>query len=104
MLFNLSGAFHFCEDDKDSETIFRSAFGGNRHFYWSFVEEDIPRWKGSSGFYNTNRSSWNWRHRDEEDYDSSSESDSSESDMTSDRVALGLRASGPLKLDDVKNA
>ncbi|PSR84555.1 Chaperone protein like [Actinidia chinensis var. chinensis] len=97
-------AFHFCEDGDDSETIFRSAFGVNRHFYWSFVEEDFPRWKGSSGFYNTNRTSWNWRHRDEEDYDSSSESDSSESDMTSDRVTLGLRASGPLKLDDVKNA
>ncbi|XP_057508978.1 uncharacterized protein LOC130791729 isoform X3 [Actinidia eriantha] len=97
-------AFHFCEDDDDIETIFRSACGGNRHFYWSFVGEDFPRWKSSSGFYNTNQTSWNWRHRNEEDYDSSSESDSSESDMMSDRVALGLSASGSLKLDDVKNA
>ena len=104
MLFNLSGAFHFCEDDDDIETIFRSACGGNRHFYWSFVEEDFPGWKSSSGFYNTNQTSWNWRRRNEEDYDSSSESDSLESDMMSDRVALGLSASGSLKLDDVKNA
>lgn len=41
---------------------------------------------------------------EEEDYDSSTESDSSESDLVSYRLALGLSASGPLKLDDVKNA
>ncbi|KAL7197342.1 hypothetical protein ACSBR2_019977 [Camellia fascicularis] len=97
-----SGNFHFCKDDIDVETIFRSSFGGNRHFYWSFVDEDFSRWRSSSGY--SNRTSWNWRHGDEEDYDSSTESDSSESDLASDRLALGLSAYGPLKLEDVKNA
>jgi hypothetical protein len=48
----------------------------------------------------------NWRYRVEEDYDYSSESDSNdlESNFASDRLALGLRAYGPLKLEDVKNA
>ncbi|XP_028087123.1 uncharacterized protein LOC114287878 isoform X3 [Camellia sinensis] len=98
-----SGNFHFCKDDIDVETIFRSSFGGNRHFYWSFVDEDFSRWRSSSGYSNNYRTSWNWRHGDEEDYDST-ESDSSESDWASDRLALGLSAYGPLKLEDVKNA
>ncbi|CAL5430809.1 unnamed protein product [Camellia sinensis] len=99
-----SGNFHFCKDDIDVETIFRSSFGGNRHCYWSFVDEDFSRWRSSSGYSNNYRTSWNWRHGDEEDYDSSTESDSSESDLASDRLALGLSANGPLKLEDVKNA
>lgn len=40
----------------------------------------------------------------EEDYEFEEESEGSESDMASDRQALGLRASGPLKLEDVKLA
>ncbi|GMP97255.1 hypothetical protein CsSME_00045583 [Camellia sinensis var. sinensis] len=103
MTFDSSGNFHFCKDDIDVETIFRSSFGGNRHFYWSFVDEDFSRWRSSSGYSNNYRTSWNWRHGDEEDYDST-ESDSSESDLASDRLALGLSAYGPLKLEDVKNA
>ncbi|XP_027942496.1 uncharacterized protein LOC114196123 [Vigna unguiculata] len=93
----------FCEDDFDVETIFRSAFGGNRFFYWSFINEENPQWSRSERFSNFGRS-WNWRHRSENDYDSSSECDSSGSDLTTDRIALGLSASGPLKLEDVKNA
>uniref|UniRef100_A0A5B7BJ20 J domain-containing protein n=1 Tax=Davidia involucrata TaxID=16924 RepID=A0A5B7BJ20_DAVIN len=96
--------FQFCEDDVEVETIFRSAFGGNGYFYCSFVNEEFPQWKTSSGFSNNYRTSWNWRHQNEEEYDSSTESDSSESDLASDRLALGLSASGPLKLEDVKNA
>ncbi|KAF7147869.1 hypothetical protein RHSIM_Rhsim03G0005800 [Rhododendron simsii] len=104
-------SFHFCDDDNDFETIFfRSAFGGNRFggnqsFYWSFIEEDFPnRWQSSSGHQNNYRTSWNWRHREDEDYDSSTEFDSSETDLVSYRLVLGLSPSGPLKLDDVKNA
>ncbi|XP_059668518.1 uncharacterized protein LOC132313658 [Cornus florida] len=98
--------FQFCEDDfeDETETIFRSAFGGNRHFYWSFVNEEIPQWKSSSGYSANYRTSWKWRHQNEEEYDSSTESDSSESDLASDRLALGLSATGPLKLEDVKHA
>ncbi|XAR68599.1 hypothetical protein NMG60_11003783 [Bertholletia excelsa] len=107
-------SFYFCEDDIEVENIFRSAFGGKQSFYWSFVDEDFPRWRSSSGFSYTYRSSsghsysygnsWNWTREDEEDYESSTESDSSESDLVSDRLALGLSASGPLNMNDVKNA
>ncbi|XP_057984038.1 uncharacterized protein LOC131168545 isoform X2 [Malania oleifera] len=96
--------FEFCEDDVGIETIFRSAFGGNGYFYWSFVNEENPQWRSSSGYSNNYRTSWNWRDRIDEEYDSSTESDSSELDMASDRMALGLSASGPLKLDEVKKA
>ncbi|XP_058207551.1 uncharacterized protein LOC131320739 isoform X2 [Rhododendron vialii] len=110
---NSRSSFHFCDDDNDYETIFfRSAFGGNRFggnrsFYWSFIEEDFPnpnRWQSSSGHQNNYRTSWNWRHGEDEYYDSSTESDSSETDLVSYRLVLGLSPSGPLKLDDVKNA
>ncbi|KAK7336648.1 hypothetical protein VNO77_17194 [Canavalia gladiata] len=93
----------FCEDDFDVETIFRSAFGGNSFFYWSFINEENPQWRRSERFSNYGKS-WNWRHRSKSYYDSSSESDSSDSDIAPDRLALGLSASGPLKLEDVKNA
>ncbi|KAJ4831014.1 hypothetical protein Tsubulata_038765 [Turnera subulata] len=98
-------SFQFCEDDFEVESIFRSAFGGNRFFYWSFINEEEPKWKSSSRYSDSYQRSW--RHRYEEDYDSSdsdSESKSSESDLASDRLALGLSTVGPLKLEDVKKA
>ncbi|KAL1312314.1 hypothetical protein HN51_038937 [Arachis hypogaea] len=93
----------FCEDDFDIETIFRSTFGGNRYHYWSFINEENPQWRRSARFSNYEKS-WSWRHRSESDYDSASESDSLHSDLTTDRLALGLSPSGPLKLEEVKNA
>ncbi|KAK7285478.1 hypothetical protein RJT34_20251 [Clitoria ternatea] len=94
----------FCEDDFDVETIFRSAFGGNRFFYWSFINEENPQWRRSGRF--SNEKSWSWSYRSKNHFDSSSESDTSDSDsdLAPDRLALGLSASGPLKLEDVKNA
>ncbi|GKV25838.1 hypothetical protein SLEP1_g35221 [Rubroshorea leprosula] len=104
-------AFEFCEDDDDDddvETIFRSSFDGGRFFYFSFIDEESPRWRSSFGYSKNHRKSWNWRYQDEEDYyDSSSESEmpeSSDPDMASDRLALGLRAYGPITLEDVKTA
>lgn len=97
---------HFCEEDNaDGDNIFRSTFGGNRYFYWSFVSDEDPQWKNSSDYHSYSYGK-NWRYRVEEDYDCSSESDSDdlESNIASDRLALGLRAHGPLKLEDVKNA
>ncbi|XVF75911.1 hypothetical protein PTKIN_Ptkin13bG0224800 [Pterospermum kingtungense] len=100
--------FEFVEDnDDDIENIFRSAFGGSRFFYWSFIDEENPQWRSSSRYSNNFKKSWNWRYRFDEDYDSSTESDTSESsdqDTVADRQALGLSASGPLTLEDVKNA
>lgn len=40
----------------------------------------------------------------DEEYGYSTDSDSSESDLASHRMALGLSVSGPLKLEEVKNA
>ncbi|OMO63003.1 hypothetical protein CCACVL1_22534 [Corchorus capsularis] len=100
--------FEFFEDnDDDIETIFRSAFGGNRFFFWSFIDEENPRWRSSSRFSNKYERSWNSRYQFDEDSDSSAEygdSKSSDQDMAADRQALGLSASGPLTLEDVKNA
>ncbi|KAK7345159.1 hypothetical protein VNO77_15673 [Canavalia gladiata] len=95
----------FCKDDFDVETVFHSAFGGNRFFYWSFMNEENPQWRKSEGSSNYGKS-WNWRRRRENEYGSSteSESDCSDSGLVSDRLALGLNTSGPLNLEDVKNA
>lgn len=105
--WSLSGNPSFVEDDFDVESIFRSAFGGDRIFYWSFINDENPQWRSRDGFSNF-RKSWKWRHQNENEYDSSteseSESDQSYSGLVSDRLALGLSASGPLKLEDVKTA
>ncbi|XVF56004.1 hypothetical protein PTKIN_Ptkin06aG0081500 [Pterospermum kingtungense] len=98
--------FEFCEDnDDDVENMVRSAFGRSRFFYWSFINEENPCWRNSSRYSNKYEKSWNWRYRFDEDSDSTeySTSKSSDQDLVADRQALGLRASGPLTLEDVKN-
>ncbi|GMH20104.1 hypothetical protein Nepgr_021945 [Nepenthes gracilis] len=95
--------FHFCEDDVDVETIFRSTFSRDRFYFWSFVNEDNTHWRSSSRYANSFRTSWSWRYQSEEEYDSS-DCDIPKLDLTSERLALGLNASGPLKLEDVKDA
>ncbi|KAK4373041.1 hypothetical protein RND71_008425 [Anisodus tanguticus] len=93
--------FQFFEDeDMEIETFFRSAFGGNRYYYWSFINEEL-QWRNSSNYSNSHR--WNWRHQ-YSDYDESTDSENSESDLSSERLTLGLNTSGPLNLEDVKNA
>ncbi|KAM1197237.1 hypothetical protein ACFX2I_008859 [Malus domestica] len=92
--------FRFCEEDEDVETIFRSMFGGNKFYYWSFINEENSQWRSSSNYSNYGWS-WNWRHNNKEEYQYESEPENMESD---ERSALGLRASGPLTIDDVKNA
>ncbi|PHT52672.1 DnaJ -like protein subfamily B member 8 [Capsicum baccatum] len=98
--FRARGFQFFEDDDIEIETIFRSAFGGNRYYYWSFINEE-PQWRNSSSNFNSHR--WNWRHQ-YSDYDESTNSDNSESDLSSERLTLGLNAFGPLNLEDVKNA
>ncbi|XP_039017244.1 uncharacterized protein LOC120148128 isoform X2 [Hibiscus syriacus] len=99
--------FEFCEDnDDDIENIFRSAFGGSRFFYWSFVNEEYPQWRRSRYSNNYGRS-WSWSYRFDEDSDSSTEcgnDEGSDQDTIADRQALGLSASGPLTLEAVKTA
>ncbi|KVI03512.1 uncharacterized protein LOC112511970 isoform X1 [Cynara cardunculus var. scolymus] len=98
--------YQFHEDVEEVETIFRSAFGGNGFYFWSFINDEPPR--SSSGFHSNHRTSRSWRHRledeDEDEDEFSSESDRVETNLTKDRMTLGLSGSGPLSLDDVKNA
>ena len=109
--YNYRRHHKFYEDDIDVENIFRSAFAGNRVFYWSFINEENPHW-GRSGNFSNYGKSWNWRRQSDNGYGSSTGSESesesecprSRSNLVSDRLALGLKASGPLKLEDVKIA
>lgn len=99
-----SGGIQFCEGDIEVETIFQSAFGGRGGSYWTFVDEEIPQWRSSSGYKSNYRSSWHWKGRMGKESDYSTDSDSSEPDLASHRMALGLSPSGPLKLEEVKSA
>ncbi|KAJ0089413.1 hypothetical protein Patl1_32954 [Pistacia atlantica] len=100
--------FQFCEDDNeidvDVERILGSVFGKGRCFFWSFIHEENTKRRSSSSYYYEYTNSRNWRARIEEEYESSAESDNLDSDMASDRQALGLSAYGPLKLEQVKTA
>ncbi|KAJ0028416.1 hypothetical protein Pint_36413 [Pistacia integerrima] len=100
--------FQFCEDggeiDVDVEKILGSVFGKSRCFFWSFIHEENTKRRSSSSYYYEYTNSRNWRARIEEEYESSTESDNLDSDMASDRQALGLSAYGPLKLEEVKTA
>lgn len=88
-------------DDFEVENVFRSAFGGNfRYSFYSFINDEGPQWRKSSRHNNDHWFHWSWGHQQEEE----TESNNSGSDLASDRLALGLNASGPLSLDQVKNA
>ncbi|KAK1428811.1 hypothetical protein QVD17_17651 [Tagetes erecta] len=108
--------FQFYDEFEDAEKIFRSAFGTNDRFYfWSFVNDESSR--SSSRHYNNDRASWHWRQQFEHDYedddDDGDDDDADDDDyepervgidLRKDRIALGLSGSGPLSLEDVKNA
>lgn len=98
----ISGGFQYCEEDIDVETIFRSTFGGTKFCHWSFIDEESSQWRSSSNHSNYGRSR-NWRQQNKEEYETESESESERSE-SDERLALGLSASGPLTLEDVKNA
>ncbi|KAL8260503.1 hypothetical protein R6Q59_028456 [Mikania micrantha] len=84
--------------DEEVVTDFRSTSSGNaRSSFWSSSDDE------SSARYNTNRSSWN-RKRFEHDDKESSNSNRLETDLTKERIALGLTGSGPLSLEHVKDA
>ncbi|CAA6673443.1 unnamed protein product [Spirodela intermedia] len=77
------GRFQFCfSDDEEIKTEFRSSFGARQGFYWSFSDKENVHWV---------------IHQDEDDT-------SPEVNLASERLALGLSASGPLKLAEVKEA
>lgn len=126
------GCFEFCGVDEGSEIDYfiRTALGGSRGFSCSFThEERKPRgracdFSGSNTheegearswrYSNNSGRSWGSRQRldeeeeedkqEEEDKYSSAELNDSESNQESHRQTLGLSSSGPLYLEDVKNA
>lgn len=86
--------FHWDSDDRE-ERIFESIFQG-RSFYWMSGDLHDVKWRTSWGF---NRRGWN---KYSETYASDNEAPSI--GAVSDRIALGLAPSGPLTLEDVKQA
>lgn len=92
------GGFGFGRSDDDVETIFRSAFGGEGYYYWSFDSSENFQWRNPTGRAN-HTSSWDWRYETDEEVDCPPQSD-----LASERLALGLKASGPLQLEEVKKA
>lgn len=94
----------FSEDfDGHPEQIFEATFG-NRCYTWSF-----NNWRGSSSEHST--SGFEWREHSNTSNKWKNESDVEDDDdasccvgSSSDRTILGLPPTGPLKIEDVKNA
>ncbi|XP_044501881.1 uncharacterized protein LOC123222914 [Mangifera indica] len=86
----------------DRKRVLGSLFGRSGCFYCSFINEENTKWKSSSNNYYSYTNYRNWKAQFEEEYESSTESDNLDPDMASNRLALGLSAYGPLKLEEVK--
>ncbi|KAJ1290848.1 hypothetical protein BS78_02G274300 [Paspalum vaginatum] len=92
--FRSRGGFEFCTSDEDEpEILFRNAFRHQQTYYWSFSSDSF-QWRNSRRAHSKKYRNW------------SSETDNEDevSDVSLARQALGLSASGPLKLEDVKSA
>ncbi|XP_047944312.1 uncharacterized protein LOC125190932 isoform X1 [Salvia hispanica] len=103
--------FQFYDDDDDGDNyhdMFRSMFGGNRSFYWSFtIDDDEPHFGRSSNYSGKYRTSSGraYQFGDEyEEYYTSQEYERPVDGLRTDRLALGLSPSGPINIDDVKSA
>ncbi|KAK3124971.1 hypothetical protein QOZ80_7BG0598000 [Eleusine coracana subsp. coracana] len=94
--FRSKGGFEFCTSDEDEpETVFRNAFRHQHTYYWSFSSDDF-QWRNSRR-HSENSRNWSDDTDDEDEV-------SAPSEVSLARQALGLNTSGPLKLEDVKNA
>lgn len=95
-----NGAFEICpSDDDDVETIFRFSFGGAQFSYSSFNNSENFQWSSSGSTFHKSSRNWTYETEDETDVDTSDQQS-----FTGERLALGLKATGPLKLKEVKNA
>ncbi|XP_004502898.1 uncharacterized protein [Cicer arietinum] len=98
----------FCEDvDGHPEQIFQATFG-NRWYTWSF-----SNMRGSSSEQSTYGFEWRenasrtnkWKTASDDENDDNDKDDNSCCvGSSSDRTILGLPPTGPLKIEDVKNA
>jgi hypothetical protein len=92
--------------DNDPEPIFKATFG-NKWYTWTFKSWQESSFQNStSGFEWRERSGWkNSRaKRWETQSEAESDEDSCAVGSRSDRTILGLPPTGPLKIEDVKNA
>ncbi|ESW09682.1 hypothetical protein PHAVU_009G147300 [Phaseolus vulgaris] len=94
----------FSEDfDSHPEQIFQATYG-NKSYTWSF-----SNWSGSSSEHSTSGFEWRehsnrtnkWKNESDVEHD---DDDSCSVGSSSDRTILGLPPTGPLKIEDVKNA
>ncbi|XVF14982.1 hypothetical protein REPUB_Repub09cG0108900 [Reevesia pubescens] len=94
----------FSEDFDHPETIFQAAFG-NKWYTW-FSRGDSSFQNSESGFDWREKSGWTNRRTKE--WETTSETESEDESYAvgscSDRTILGLPSTGPLKIEDVKNA
>lgn len=97
----------FCEDlDDHPEMVFQATFG-NRWYTWSFNSRHSFSFENvSSGFQW--REDFNCGNRRTREWETASEAESDDESIrigsVSDRKMLGLPTTGPLKIEDVKNA
>ncbi|KAK9233273.1 hypothetical protein WN943_023522 [Citrus x changshan-huyou] len=96
----------FSEDFDDPETIFQERFG-NRWYSWTYQKREESSFQYSTSGFEWRKHSNRTDHRTK-DWENESDIESDDEQCTvgssSDRTILGLPPSGPLKLDDVKNA
>ncbi|XP_020574842.1 uncharacterized protein LOC110020903 [Phalaenopsis equestris] len=96
--------FIFCaSDDDDVENIFHSAFGREGFYYSASSRDGSFQWRCSSGNYQKCSSDWRYETDEETDEDSGADT-CPQPNLTSERLTLGLSASGPLKLNEIKSA
>lgn len=96
--------FDFCtSDDDDVENIFHGSFGGEKFYYWASSRGGSYQWRSSSG-HNPYVSSEYRNETDGETDEDTSVDNFPQPDFASERLALGLTASGPLKLAEIKSA
>lgn len=93
-----TGGFEFCtsDDDDDPEILFRNAFRDQHAYYGSFTSDNF-QWRDSRRARSEKSRNWSSETDDEDEV-------STPSELSLARQALGLRTSGPLKLEDVKSA
>jgi len=92
-----TGGFEFCTSDEDEpEILFRNAFRDQHTYYWSFSSDNF-QWRNSRRAHSEKFRNWSSETDDEDE-------ESTPSEVSLARQALGLRTSGPLKLEDVKSA
>lgn len=99
---------YFSEDDYSPETIFHATFGNrNKWCTWSFNSAGSSSFQSSTSAFEWRGQSNGTNNRNKE-WDTASETESDGESCVvgsySDRRMLGLPPTGPLKIEDVKNA